>query len=44
MKKFVCTVCNYEVEVEGDTAEKVEKILDAIDDLDDVVAVHTNAA
>lgn len=33
-----------EVAVEGETAEKVEKILDAIDDLDDVVAVHTNAA
>lgn len=37
-------VPNNEVEVEGDTAEKVEKILDAIDDLDDVVAIHTNAA
>jgi YebC/PmpR family DNA-binding regulatory protein len=37
-------VPNNEVEVEGETAEKVEKILDAIDDLDDVVAVHTNAA
>lgn len=37
-------VPNNEVAVEGDTAEKVEKILDAIDDLDDVVAVHTNAA
>ena len=37
-------VPNNEVEVEGDTAEKVEKILDAIDDQDDVVAVHTNAA
>lgn len=37
-------VPNNEVTVEGDTAEKVEKILDAIDDLDDVVAVHTNAA
>lgn len=35
---------NNEVAVEGETAEKVEKILDAIDDLDDVVAVHTNAA
>lgn len=33
---------NY-VPVEGETAEKVEKILDAIDDLDDVVAVYTNA-
>ena len=37
-------VPNNEVEVEGETAEKVEKIRDAIDDLDDVVAVHTNAA
>ena len=37
-------VPNNEVAVEGDTAEKVEKILDAIDGLDDVVAVHTNAA
>ena len=37
-------VPNNEVAVEGGTAEKVEKILDAIDDLDDVVAVHTNAA
>lgn len=27
----------------GDEAEKVEKLLEAIDDLDDVVAVHTNA-
>lgn len=31
------------VPVEGDTAAKLEKLLDAIDDLDDVVAVHTNA-
>ena len=31
------------VPVEGETSEKVEKILDAIDELDDVVAVHTNA-
>jgi len=31
------------VAVEGDVAEKVEKILNAVDDLDDVVAVHTNA-
>jgi YebC/PmpR family DNA-binding regulatory protein len=31
------------VAVEGETAEKVEKILSALDDLDDVVAVHTNA-
>lgn len=32
------------VEVEGDEATKLEKLLDAIDDLDDVTAVHTNAA
>lgn len=32
------------VPVEGDNAEKLEKLLDAIDDLDDVVAVYTNAA
>ncbi|MBQ3430560.1 YebC/PmpR family DNA-binding transcriptional regulator [Candidatus Saccharibacteria bacterium] len=31
------------VPVEGDNAEKLEKLLDAVDDLDDVVAVHTNA-
>ena len=31
------------VPVEGADAEKLEKLLDAIDDLDDVVAVHTNA-
>ena len=31
------------VPVEGDTATKVEKLLEAIDDLDDVTAVHTNA-
>ena len=31
------------VPVEGEDEEKVEKLLDAIDDLDDVVAVHTNA-
>jgi len=36
-------VPNNTVPVEGETSEKVEKILDAIDDLDDVVAVHTNA-
>ena len=36
-------VPNTTVAVEGDTAEKVEKLLDAIDDLDDVVAVNTNA-
>lgn len=31
------------VPVEGDSAEKLEKLLDAIDDLDDVTAVYTNA-
>jgi len=31
------------VAVEGDVAAKVEKLLNAVDDLDDVVAVHTNA-
>ena len=36
-------VPNNTVPVEGETSEKVEKILDAIDELDDVVAVHTNA-
>ena len=32
------------VELDGDDLEKAEKLLDAIDDLDDVVAVHTNIA
>lgn len=36
-------VPNNTVPVEGESAEKLEKILDAIDDLDDVTAVHTNA-
>lgn len=36
-------VPNTTVPVEGDNAEKLEKLLDAIDDLDDVTAVHTNA-
>jgi YebC/PmpR family DNA-binding regulatory protein len=36
-------VANTTVPTEGANAEKVEKILEAIDDLDDVVAVHTNA-
>ncbi len=31
------------VAVEGDDAEKLERLLDALDDLDDVTAVHTNA-
>ena len=34
---------NTTVPVEGDNAEKLEKLLDAIDDLDDVVSVSTNA-
>lgn len=36
-------VPNTTVPVEGDNAEKLEKLLDAIDDLDDVVSVSTNA-
>ena len=36
-------VANNTVPVDEENAPKVEKILDAIDDLDDVVAVHTNA-
>jgi len=36
-------VPNNMVLVEGDNVTKVEKILEAIDDLDDVVGVHTNA-
>ena len=36
-------VPNNYVPVEGDDAEKLEKLLDAVDDLDDVVAVYTNA-
>ena len=36
-------VPNNTVPVEGETAEKLEKLLDAVDDLDDVTAVHTNA-
>ena len=31
------------VPVDGEPAEKLEKLLDAIDELDDVTAVHTNA-
>lgn len=37
-------VASTSVPVEGDNAEKVEKLLDAVDDLDDVTAVFTNAA
>ena len=36
-------VANNMMNVSEDTAPKVEKILDAVDELDDVVAVHTNA-
>lgn len=36
-------VPNNTVPVDEENSAKVEKILDAIDDLDDVVAVHTNA-
>ena len=31
------------IPVEGDNAAKLEKLLNAVDDLDDVTAVHTNA-
>ena len=37
-------VPNTPVPVEGEDEEKVEKLLDAVDDLDDVVNVFTNAA
>ncbi len=37
-------VASNNVTLEGDDAEKAEKLLDAVDDLDDVVAVHTNMA
>ena len=36
-------VPNNYVPVEGDNAEKLEKLLGAIDDLDDVTNVYTNA-
>lgn len=36
-------VPNNTVPVGGEDAEKLEKVLDAVDDLDDVVAVYTNA-
>ena len=32
------------IDVAGDDEPKLEKLLDALDDLDDVTAVHTNAA
>ena len=37
-------VASNNIALEGDDAEKAEKLLDAVDDLDDVVAVHTNMA
>ncbi len=36
-------VPNSYIPVEGETAEKLNKLLDAVDDLDDVVNVYTNA-
>lgn len=36
-------VANNTIPVDEEAAPKVEKLLDAIDDLDDVIAVHTNA-
>ena len=36
-------VPNNTVPIDEETSVKVEKLMDAIDDLDDVVAVHTNA-
>ena len=35
---------NNTVEVDETDAEKVDKLLDAVDDLDDVINVFTNAA
>ncbi len=35
-------LANNTVELDGGDLEKAEKLLDAIDDMDDVVAVHTN--
>ena len=35
-------ISNTNIELEGEDLEKAEKLLDAIDDLDDVTAVHTN--
>lgn len=37
-------VANNEVALDENTEEKLGKLLDALDDLDDVTAVHTNAA
>ena len=36
-------ISNNTIPVEGEDSEKVEKLLEALDDLDDVTAVHTNA-
>ena len=35
-------IANNTVELDGANLEKAEKLLDAVDDMDDVVAVHTN--
>ena len=35
-------VAGTNLELDGEDLEKAEKLLDAIDDLDDVTAVHTN--
>ena len=35
-------LANNTIELDGGDLEKAEKLLDAIDDMDDVVAVHTN--
>ncbi|MBR2589249.1 YebC/PmpR family DNA-binding transcriptional regulator [Candidatus Saccharibacteria bacterium] len=37
-------VANNKIELDGDDLEKAENLLDAVDDLDDVTAVHTNLA
>lgn len=37
-------VAKSRLELDAQTEEKAEKLLDAIDDLDDVVAIHTNIA
>ena len=37
-------ISNTNIELDGDDLDKAEKLLDAIDDLDDVTAVHTNLA
>ena len=37
-------IANNKIELDGDDLEKAENLLDAVDDLDDVTAVHTNLA